>query len=141
MATYLEHANITVPDVDAAIAFFRTVDPALRVRHDETPEGSHRWAHVGTEASYIALQAPHVGSDAREPRQTYVNHGVNHLAWVVDDLQTVVDRLESRGYRRGIEGAAHPHRKRAYFYDAAGFEWEFVEYHSDDPAERNAYGP
>jgi hypothetical protein len=34
----------------------------------------------------------------------------------------------------------HPHRARAYFYDASGFEWELVQYLSDDPAERHSPG-
>ena len=34
---------------------------------------------------------------------------------------------------------AHPHRKRVYFHDAEGNDWEFVEYLSRDPAERNDY--
>ena len=46
MTAYLEHANITVPDIDAAIAFLTTVEPTFRVRHDETPEGSYRWEHI-----------------------------------------------------------------------------------------------
>ena len=99
MTTYLEHANITVPDVDAAIVFLRTLDPTLRVRRDETPGSGRRWAHVGSDRAYVALQAA--------------------------------------GYRRGIEVDAHPHRKRSYDYDAAGLEWEILQYLSDDPAEFN----
>ncbi|MCP5070609.1 MAG: VOC family protein [bacterium] len=139
MGVYLEHANMTVPDVDAAIRFFQTIDPALIVRHDETPEGSYRWAHVGTDTTYIALQAPHLGTTPEEPREAYVNHGVNHLAWVVDDVDAVAARLKAAGYRRGMVPAPHPNRKRAYYYDSAGFEWELLEYLSDDPAQRNAY--
>jgi hypothetical protein len=42
MVAYLEHANITVPDIGAAIAFLQVVEPRLAVRHDEMPEGSYR---------------------------------------------------------------------------------------------------
>lgn len=28
---------------------------------------------------------------------------------------------------------------RVYFYDPEGNDWEFVQYFSDDPAERNNY--
>ena len=34
---------------------------------------------------------------------------------------------------------AHPHRKRVYFNDREGNDWEFVQYLSDDPADRNDY--
>ncbi|MHC5009366.1 MAG: VOC family protein [Planctomycetota bacterium] len=139
MAVYLEHANITVPDVDAAIAFLRTIDPALRVRHDETPPNSHRWVHIGTDDTYIALQAPHLDANPLALRQAYENYGVNHLGWVVDDFDAAIARLEKGGYRRGMEVEPHPHRRRAYYFDTADFEWEIVEYSSDDPAARNAY--
>lgn len=139
MRTYLEHANITVPDVDAAIAFLLTLQPEFKVRQDKTPEGGHRWAHVGSEQFYIALQEPNIGTEPETRRQPYVNYGVNHLGWVVEDVDTVSLRLEQHGYKRGMPGEPHPHRKRAYYFDSAGFEWELVEYLSDKAAERNAY--
>ncbi|MGK0469954.1 MAG: hypothetical protein ACJAR0_000416, partial [Candidatus Azotimanducaceae bacterium] len=33
----------------------------------------------------------------------------------------------------------HPYRERAYFYDGCGFEWEFVQYLSEQTSERNDY--
>jgi hypothetical protein len=33
----------------------------------------------------------------------------------------------------------HPHRRRVYFADREGNDWEFVEYASDRPEERNDY--
>jgi catechol 2,3-dioxygenase-like lactoylglutathione lyase family enzyme len=139
MVAYLEHANITVPDIDAAIAFLQVVEPVFTVRHDATPEGSYRWAHVGTDHCYIALQEPHLHANPQHMQRPYKDYGVNHLAWVVDDLSAVVARLEASGYRRGIAVAPHPYRRRAYYYDAAGFEWEIVEYLSDKPEERHVY--
>ena len=140
MATYIEHANITVPDIDAAIAFLKVVEPAFAVRRDEIHAKGYRWAHIGGDRCYIALQEPHPDSHPRDPRRPYKDFGVNHLGWVVGDLDAVVARLEQAGYRRGLAVAPHPHRKRAYFHDAADFEWELVEYTSDDPAERHADG-
>ena len=139
MTPYLEHANITVPDVDAAIAFLQTIDPALRVRHDGISQAGKRWVHVGTDRSYIALQEPNGGEPAQSPREPYLNHGFNHLGWVVADCDAVVARLEAAGYPRGMEAEPHPHRKRVYYYDAAGFEWEILEYLSEDPSEFNDY--
>ena len=64
---------------------------------------------------------------------------MNHLAWVVEDFDLVTERLEQKGYQKGIPVEAHPHRKRVYYYDAAGFEWELAEYLAETPEERNAY--
>ena len=139
MSAYLEHANITVPDMDAAIEFLLTVEPAFLVRHDETPKGSHRWVHIGTYDSYIALQEPHLGSKPQDTRRPYKDYGINHLAWVVDNLDDVIVRLEAGGYRKGMPVEPHPGRKRAYYYDSAGFEWEIIEYISEDPAKRHDY--
>ena len=139
MTAYLEHANITVPDIDAAIAFLQTVEPSFRVRHDETPEGSYRWVHIGSDQFYIALQEPHLGSNAQSDRRPYKDYGVNHLAWVVEDFDVVTERLEKKEYQKGIPVEPHPHRKRAYYFDTGGFEWEIVEYLSDTQEERNSY--
>jgi catechol 2,3-dioxygenase-like lactoylglutathione lyase family enzyme len=137
--TYLEHANITVPDIDAAIAFLKVVDSEIEVRHDETPSGSYRWAHVGIGNSYIALQEPHLDSNPTDNRRPYKDFGVNHIGWVVEDLDAVVERLEAHGYRKGIPGEDHAYRRREYYYDSAGFEWEFVEYLTEVHEERFSY--
>ncbi len=39
MTARLEHANITVPDIDAAIEFLLTLEPGFRVRHDSGAAG------------------------------------------------------------------------------------------------------
>lgn len=139
MATYLEHANITVPDIDAAISFLKVIDPSFNVRCDKTVEGGIRWVHVGTERHYIALQEPHLDATPVNPVPSYKNYGVNHLSWVVDDLASVITRLEEGGYKKGIPVDPEPYRKRAYYYDLAGFEWEIVQYLSNKPDERNYY--
>jgi hypothetical protein len=138
LATYLEHANITVPDIDAAITFLKVIDPRFEVRRDEICAAGYRWAHIGSGTTYIALQAPHADSDPQSPLQTYKNFGVNHLAWVVDVFDAAIQRLEESGYSKGIPVETEKHRKRAYYFDFAGFEWEIVEYLSDLPAERNS---
>jgi len=139
MPTYLEHANICVPDIDAAIRFLKLIDPAFVVRHDEVGEGGYRWAHVGNDQSYVALEEARVGSAPEAARTTYANYGVNHLGWVVDDLEAVAARLDAAGCRRGTPNDDHPHRRRTYYFDDAGQEWEIVQYLSDAAAQRNDY--
>jgi catechol 2,3-dioxygenase-like lactoylglutathione lyase family enzyme len=139
MVAFIEHANITVPDIDAAIEFLQVVEPHLVVRHDETPEGSYRWAHVGAADCYIALQEPELGSQPQDNHRPYKDYGVNHLGWVVDDYDAVIDRLEANGYRKGIPGESGPYRRRAYYYDSAGFEWEIVGYLTENRDERYSY--
>ena len=139
MAAQLEHANITVEDISAAIAFLRVIEPDLKVRRDDIAPAKFRWAHVALGASYIALQEPHVGSDPTYCGRRYKDFGVNHLGLVVDDLDAVIARLDAGGYRRGIPGEEHPHRRRVYYHDSSGMEWELVQYLSRHEEEMYSY--
>ena len=65
--------------------------------------------------------------------------GVNHLAYDVDEVEPLRQRLLAAGYRESTVPNHHPYRKRVYFYDLDGNDWEFVQYLSSDPKERNDY--
>lgn len=74
------------------------------------------------------------------PRTPYQGlPGVNHLAYEVDDVQALRGRLMSAGYQDSTPPNAHPYRTRVYFHDSEGNDWEFIQYFSQDPAERNDY--
>lgn len=143
MKCYLEHANITVADLDRTVDFLTTAFPDFRVRgRGETETGGTRrqWLHLGTDETYIALEEVFAGDHAAGgDRRPYLDVGINHVGFVVEDVETLVRRLEEAGYRQSIAADEHPHRKRFYFYDGDRIEYEFVEYLSDDPAERNDY--
>jgi catechol 2,3-dioxygenase-like lactoylglutathione lyase family enzyme len=138
MNSRLEHANVQVRNVDAAIRFITTALPDFRVRHDSGGAAADRWVHVGTDASYIALSQSTV-----EPSEPWVPYsgrpGVNHLAFEVDDVDAVRDRLTRAGYRDTTVDNRHPHRRRVYFSDSEGNDWEFIEYTTDDPGARHDY--
>ena len=132
MANHLEHANLRVKNIDEAIKFLKTALPNFKVR-GEGAAGGNRWVHIGTDYSYLALN-----EDPREPVRQ--GPGLNHIGFVIDDSEAVRARLEKAGYREGfIPPESHPHHKRIYFHDGNNMEWEFVQYFSDDPAERNDY--
>ena len=133
MPVRLEHANLSVNDIDAMIEFLRVAFPGFRVRQDGIREDGLRWVHVGAGDTYIALF---------QARQPYVElHGVplNHLGYEVDDVEEIRRRLLSAGYRENLQPNAHPYRKRVYFYDPEGNEWEFVQYFTDETAKRHDY--
>ncbi len=143
MKTYLEHANITVPDLDAAIAFLTTIEPDFIIRHRAYSDGKCHWAHVGNDQFYIALQEPYPDAEAGRIQKFYRDIGINHLGWVVDNLEKVEQRLQAKGYKPPAPGQTaeydEEYRRRAYYYDHAGLEWEIIEYLSDDPIQRNCY--
>lgn len=138
--TKLEHANITVPSIDAAIEFLAIVAPDFRVRADKFNQtNGYRWAHIGNDENYIALQEPKDASDARDNRRPYFDYGVNHLALTVEDVDSSIEALMGLGYTKNGGLSDEISRKRVYFYDRAGFEWELVQYLTSNPLQRYRY--
>jgi catechol 2,3-dioxygenase-like lactoylglutathione lyase family enzyme len=138
MPIRLEHANLTVRDVEAAIRFLTTAFPDFRIRARGGDCAGRPWVHVGTDETYLSLLAAR--GEPAEPWVPYSGKpGVNHLGFEVEDVEALRARMRAAGYLDSTVPNAHPHRKRVYFHDAEGNDWEFVEYLSDDRAERNDY--
>lgn len=137
MTIRLEHANMNVRNIDDTVRFLIAALPEFQIRREGQNEGQ-RWMHIGTDDTYIALN-----ESTDEPTEKWVPYagkpGINHLGYEVDDVDAVRARLSGAGFRDSTYPNNHPHRKRVYFYDADGNDWEFVQYLSDDPKERNDY--
>ena len=138
MTVRLDHANLAVRDVDEAIRFLQTAFPDFQVRGQGRSWQGGRWVHLGTAEVYLALfEAPVAPAETWKP---YAGKpGLNHLGFEVDDAEAVRARLAAAGYEDSTVPNAHPHRRRVYFHDREGNDWEFVQYLSEDPAERNDY--
>ncbi|MCP5060671.1 MAG: VOC family protein [bacterium] len=138
MSTRLEHANVAVRDVDATIRFLQLAFPDYAVRSEGKTWQGWRWVHLGTDETYIAVNEAPV--EPAEPWRSYAGKpGLNHLGYEVDDVEALRLRLAAAGYKDTTVPNDHPHRKRVYFTDSEGNDWEFVQYLSKDPAERNDY--
>ena len=138
MKIRLEHANLAVRDVDGMIRFLQTAFPDFRVRREGVGPIGQRWLHLGSDSCYLALNE--ALSDGAETWVPYAGKpGLNHLGFEVDDADALRERLAAAGYRDSTVPNRHPHRKRVYFHDPEGNDWEFVQYLSDDPRERNDY--
>lgn len=137
MTIRMEHANLHVRDFAGAVRFLKTAFPDFYVRSESVNDGL-RWMHIGTDETYIALnETAHDGADTKSPYDG--KPGVNHLGYEVDDVDALRERLTAAGFRDSTYPNNHPYRKRVYFYDADGNDWEFVQYFTDDPAKRNDY--
>ena len=137
MTIRMEHANMIVRNVDDAVRFLKAAFPEFNIRREGLSEGL-RWMHIGTDDTYIALnEASHETTEARVPYDG--QPGLNHLGYEVDDVDALRERLAAAGFKDSTYPNNHPHRKRVYFYDADGNDWEFVQYFSDKPSERNDY--
>src|SRR5262245_6044411 len=138
MSVRLDHANLSVRDVDGMIRFLTTAFPDFRVRGRGPSCAGWEWAHVGNDETYVSLLA--ASGDEGAAFTPYGGApGLNHLGFEVDDAAGVRARLAAAGYRETTTPNAHPWRVRVYFEDAEGNDWEFVEYRSSDPALRNDY--
>ena len=88
MKARLEHANLSVRDVEAMIRFLMTAFPDFRIRGEGANRNGIRWVHVGTHETYIVLNQAKTESASQwipysgEP-------GVNHLADEVNDADSL----------------------------------------------------
>jgi catechol 2,3-dioxygenase-like lactoylglutathione lyase family enzyme len=138
MTIRLEHANLHVRDIDEMIRFLRTAFPTFAIRHDETEADGKRWVHIGTDDAYLALNQ--ATEESAEEWMPYSGKpGLNHLGFEVDDVDALRFRMLEAGYRDSTYPNAHPHRRRVYFNDAEGNDWEFVQYLSHEACERHDY--
>jgi hypothetical protein len=133
---YFEHANITVTSIDKAIAFLGAAFPEFAVRGQGETDNT-RWLHFGNQQTYIALQQNHQISPTQDIQ--YKNNGINHLGFVVKDLDTICNALDAKGYEKIENSTKETFRERAYYYDDNQVEWEFIQYFSDNDAQRNQY--
>ena len=136
---YIEHANVTVRDLDEVTTLLLQALPDWRVRGGGEMGWfgkTIRWRHVGTDVSYLALQD---GGEGEHPDWKGSQVGMKHIGIVVPQLDAVLARLAAAGYVLDHWGGAHPWRRSAYVLAREGLQFEFVEYGSDDPALRNDY--
>ncbi len=138
MTARLEHANLAVRDLDAIVGFVRTAFPEFRIRFEGTSFTGTRVVHLGTDDTYLALHQ--ASAEDAEPWIPYSGRpGLNHLGYEVADVEALRARMNEAGYEDSTVPNAHPHRRRVYFHDPEGNDWEFVEYLSEDPHDRNDY--
>ena len=135
----LEHLNLVVIDIEASVDFYLAAFPHWKIRGQGTGEWfgkARRWLHIGDDFQYLTLN-----DDGEGEVRSHNGHqvGVSHFAFVTNNLDVIRQRLIDAGYPVFSEGNPTDYRKNVYFLDPAGFEVEFVEYLSDQPALRNQY--
>lgn len=140
----LEHANLVVTDIDDIAQFLLTAFPNWRIRGEGGGEWAgvpRRWAHVGDDANYLTLNEFRIPPAARGSQRDLqsATPGLAHIGFEVADLDAVVARLKDAGCEPHHMGEEHPHRRNLYYITREGLEFEFIEYFSDVPAQKNLY--
>ena len=118
---YLEHANISVTDLERSTALL--VDLLGWHKRWEGPSlNNGHTIHVGGEVDYVALYTgEHVTGNFAK------GHPLNHIAFVVDDLDAAEEVVKRHGLDPFNHADYEPGR-RFYFFDWDGIEFEVVNY-------------
>ena len=136
----LEHANLVVKDIQSSIDFLLTAFPQWKLRGEGQGQWAgqaRNWAHIGDDDYYLTLNDGAVGEN-RNLRG--VAPGLAHIGFEVENVDDLKKRLTAKGYAIDIEGRQHPYRKTVYFIDPNGFQFEFIQYLSEENELKNQYG-
>ena len=131
--TAIDHVGVAVPDLDAAIAFYRD-SLGMRLQHEEVNEEQgvrEAMMAVGDSGSHVQLLAPLSDSSTIAKFLDRSGPGIQQVAYRVEDVAAVGATLRERGLRllydeprRGTAGSrvnfVHPK-------DAGGVLVELVE--------------
>jgi catechol 2,3-dioxygenase-like lactoylglutathione lyase family enzyme len=134
---HLEHLNLVVKSIPKALAFYQAAFPHWRIRDEGQQEWfgiTRNWLHFGDDYQYLTFN-----DDGIDENRDLKGHqvGLAHFAFVTNNIDAIIQRLNEAGFPIGKPGAEDPHRKNVYFFDPDGFEVEFVQYLTDIPRERN----
>ena len=128
----LEHIHLNVKSIAKTEKFLQIAVPELLRRGAGNVDDYGHWVHIGTESSYIALT---------EDRSAAPMPALRHIGVQVDDIDALMGRLARAGYEIADDSAldSHPFRRRVYYVDGNGLDWEFIQYLSEQPEQRNDY--
>jgi predicted enzyme related to lactoylglutathione lyase len=124
MQSRLEHINLTVRDTDAtANILSKLFDWNIRWAGASKDQG--RTIHLGGEDTYLALYS-HDDKHLADTSHKTITH-LNHIGIVVDDLDTVEQKVKASGFVTYNHGDYEPGR-RFYFDLEDKIEIEVVSY-------------
>lgn len=141
-----EHINFRVPSITKIQTLLCAAFPDFRLRGSGYGPTYGYWAHIGNDDHYVAVsqrEKPGEESDESIPPYEYgQSYRLLHLAYTVNSIEELMARLSKAGFEPSITENLndHPYRRRVYYLDGNGIEFEFVQYLSDQPEQRNDYG-
>lgn len=125
MAEMLEHANVTVSDARKTAGWMTRLF-GWEIRWEGPAKDGGVSIHVGSKDQYIALYQP--ARAVQEGTSSYTTRGgLNHLAVVVDDIDSFEKAVEKAGFIPESHADYEP-GLRFYFHDNDNIEYEVVQY-------------
>ena len=135
--THIDHVSVAVPDLDAAIAFYRDVY-GMRLLHEEVNEEQgvrEAMMGVGDSGSAIQLLAPLSPASTIAKFLERNGPGIQQMAYRVTDIDAVCATLLERGVRLLYDtpkrGTSNSRVNFVHPKDAGGILVELVEPASD----------
>jgi methylmalonyl-CoA/ethylmalonyl-CoA epimerase len=129
----IDHVGIAVPDLDAAIAFYRDTFGIVSVHEEVNEEQGVREAMltVGDGETQLQLLAPLGPTSTIAKFLDRSGPGIQQLAYTVDDVEAVSAELRAKGlrllYDRPRPGTAGSRVNFVHPKDAGGVLVELVE--------------
>lgn len=124
-AARLEHVNYTVSDIDRTATMLDALF-GWKLRWRGAAINGGESAHIGTPDQYVAIYSPGTMVDPKNASYTTAG-GLNHIAVVVDDIDTMETAVKAQGFTPVNHGDYEPGR-RFYFHDHDDVEYEVVSY-------------
>jgi catechol 2,3-dioxygenase-like lactoylglutathione lyase family enzyme len=117
----IDHIAIVVSDMDRSIKFYNEV-LGLKIHHDGRREGERKKSFLGTKsATLVALTE----DENRGKEEAGSVHGVDHVAFRVDDVEKASKVLKERGVEFIEEKLDKDGKGKSYhFFDPDGLELE-----------------
>ncbi len=125
MTGTLEHANITVADVQKTADFLCDLF-GWHIRWKGAGSDGGPWIHVGSKTSYLAIHTPTKPVAGGAEGYDVIGR-MNHVGITVANLEPVLAKVVNAGYEPYNFGEYEPGR-RFYFKDSDGIEFEVVCY-------------
>jgi methylmalonyl-CoA/ethylmalonyl-CoA epimerase len=129
----VDHVGIAVPDLDAAIAFYRDTFGIVSVHEEVNEDQGVREAMlaVGDGVTLIQLLAPLTSDSVIAKFIDRTGPGLQQIAFTVDDVEAVAGRLRAQGirvlYETARRGTAGSRVNFVHPKDAGGVLIELVE--------------
>lgn len=129
--TRIDHVGIAVPDLDAAIAFYRDAFGVEVVHEEVNEEQGVREAMLGVGPSCIQLLAPLTPESTIAKFLDRNGPGIQQIAYGVDDVDAAAETLRAAGvrllYPQAKRGTAGSRVNFCHPKDCGGVLVELVE--------------
>ena len=117
----LDHINMRVKNLPESIAFYERVF-GFEMKEDHTEDGDDAWAILGlTNIVYICMYLH--ADKQRSPNALQIMH----FGLVVDDFDTILERLKAYGVDTGRGYVQWPKSRSVYIQDPSGHEIDLTE--------------